>query len=299
MKIVIAGGSGFIGRALTRLFSTRGDNVVILSRDPSAVRDSRGVEWGGASDAWKSEVASASAVINLAGAGIADKRWTAARKREIRESRVSATRALVDAIRETPDLRRVFVSASAIGYYGTGRGDVLDESAAPGDSFLSQVSVDWENEALRADGAARVVVMRIGIVLATEGGALGRMLLPFRMGVGGRLGSGQQWMSWIHVDDLVAMFAWVIASGSARGVYNATAPEPVTNAELTRTLARALHRPALFPAPAFALRATLGEMAEPLLLQGARIVPARALREGFRFAQPRLGEALANLLARD
>jgi hypothetical protein len=298
MKVVIAGGSGLVGRALTRSLLKRGDEVVILSRTPASVREGRGVAWGSASDAWTRELRDAAAVVNLAGAGIADKRWTEARKREIRDSRVDATRALADAMLAAPDRSRAFLSASAIGYYAIGGGGELDESAPPDDSFLSRVSVEWENEALRASDAARVVVLRLGIVLATEGGALGKMLLPFRMGVGGRLGSGTQWMSWIHVDDLVAMFEWAIANAAARGAYNATAPAPVTNAEFTRTLARALRRPAIFPAPAFTLKAMLGEMAEPLLLTGERIIPARATREGFRFEHPSLGPALEHLLAR-
>jgi uncharacterized protein (TIGR01777 family) len=296
MKIVIAGGSGLVGRALTAKFTKRGDDVVILSREPSAVREGRGVAWGGASDAWKGEIATAGAVINLAGSGIADKRWTDARKRELRESRIAATRALVDAMKAAPDPARPFVSASAVGYYGARGDEKLDETAQPDGSFLSRLAVDWETEALRAEGAARVVVLRIGIVLSTKGGALAKMLPPFRLGAGGRLGSGTQWMSWIHIDDLVAMFEWAIGSASARGAYNATAPEPATNAQFTLALGRALHRPAIVPAPAFAMKAMFGEMAEPLLLTGQRILPVRALEGGFTFSHTVLGPALDELL---
>ena len=296
MKVVIAGGSGLVGTALTRALLGRGDDVVILSRNPSSVGAGRGVAWGGASDAWKNEVASAGAVINLAGAGIADKRWSEARKREIRASRVDATRAIADVLLANPDPSRVFLSASAIGFYGSGRGGELDESAPAGTGFLPEVSVAWETEALRAEGAARVVVLRIGIVLSTEGGALAKMLLPFKLGAGGRLGSGAQWMSWIHIDDLVAMALWAIGNPSARGAYNATAPSPVSNAEFTRALGAALHRPAVLPAPGFALSLLLGDMAGPLLLEGEKVVPAKAMREGFRFTQPALEPALASLL---
>lgn len=297
MKIVIAGGSGLVGRALTGRFTKRGDDVVILSREPSAVRAGRGVAWGGASDAWKGEIATAGAVINLAGPGIADKRWTDARKRELRDSRIAATRSLVDAMNAAPDAARAFVSASAVGYYGARGDEKLDESAQPDGSFLARLAVDWETEALRAEGAARVVVLRIGIVLSTQGGALAKMLPPFRLGAGGRLGSGTQWMSWIHIDDLVAMFEWAIGSASARGAYNATAPEAATNAQFTLALGKALHRPAIIPVPAFAMKAMFGEMAEPLLLTGQRIVPARALSEGFSFAHVSLDDALSRLLS--
>lgn len=298
MKIVIAGGSGLVGRALTEKFTKRGDDVVVLSRDPSTVRVGRGVAWGGANDAWKREIREAAAVINLAGSGIADKRWTDARKRDLRDSRVVATRALVDALKASPDPARAFVSASAVGYYGARGDEELGESAEPDGSFLSRLAVQWEAEALRADGAARVVVLRIGIVLSTQGGALAKMLPPFRLGVGGRLGSGTQWMSWIQIDDLVAMFEWAIANPAARGAYNATAPEPVTNARFTRALGTALHRPTLFPAPAFAIKALFGEMAEPLLLTGQRVVPNRARSEGFSFANASLEDALGRLLPR-
>jgi uncharacterized protein (TIGR01777 family) len=298
MKIVIAGGSGLVGRALAASLSKRGDDVVILSRSPSTVREGRGVAWGGAGDAWKREVESAGAIVNLAGSGIADKRWTGARKRELRESRISATRALVDTMVASPLPGRVFVSASAVGYYGARGDEALDESASTDGSFLSTLAVDWEAEALRAREAARVVLLRIGIVLSTRGGALAKMLPPFRLGAGGPLGTGRQWMSWIHLDDLVAMIAWAVANGDVRGAYNATAPAPVTNAEFARALGRALHRPAIVPAPAFALRALLGELAGPLLLTGQRVVPERAMREGFRFSHPSLAGALENLLAR-
>ncbi|MFA6955159.1 MAG: TIGR01777 family oxidoreductase [Thermoanaerobaculia bacterium] len=298
MKIVIAGGSGLVGQALTRSLTKRGDDVVVLSRDPSTVREGRGVAWGGASEEWKREIGTSAAVINLAGSGIAEKRWTEARKRDLRESRVSATRALVDALKASPDTARAFVSASAVGYYGVRGDEELGESAPPDGSFLSRLAVEWEAEATRAEGVARVVVLRIGIVLSTQGGALAKMLLPFRLGIGGRLGGGAQWMSWIHIDDLVAMFEWAIANPAAHSAYNATAPEPVTNAQFTRALGAALQRPTLIPAPAFALRAMFGEMAEPLLITGQRVLPVRALEEGYSFVHQSLPGALERLLHR-
>lgn len=297
MKIVIAGGSGMVGQALAEKLSARGDEVVILARDPAAVRTGRGVAWGGSDVGWKAEMRNASAVVNLAGSGIADKRWTDKRKKELRESRVVSTRALVDAMTESPDASRAFVSASAVGHYGSRGDEELDETSGPDGSFLSKLSVEWESEAFRASEVSRVVVLRIGIVLSLRGGALAKMLPPFRLGGGGRLGSGTQWMSWIHVDDLVSMIEWAIATGTARGVYNATAPAPVTNAEFTRALGRALSRPALLPVPAFALRALLGEMADPLLLNGQKVLPRRATSEGFHFAHLEIESALRSLLA--
>ena len=252
MKIVIAGGSGLVGQALAERLSKRGDDVVVLTRDPAAVRTGRGVAWGGSDHGWKAEIRDASAVVNLAGSGIADKRWTEQRKKELRESRVVSTRALAAAMDDAPDPDRAFVSASAVGYYGARGDEELDETSRPDESFLSKLSVEWESEALRASDASRVVVLRIGIVLSTRGGALAKMLPPFRLGAGGRLGSGTQWMSWIHLDDLVAMIEWSIATQGARGAYNATAPAPVTNAEFTRSLGRALSRPAIVPVPAVA-----------------------------------------------
>ncbi|MCM2317596.1 MAG: TIGR01777 family oxidoreductase [Thermoanaerobaculia bacterium] len=296
MKIVIAGGSGLVGQALAEKLSKRGDDVVILTREPASVRTGRGIAWGGSDRGWKAEIRGASAVVNLAGSGIADKRWTGRRKKELRESRVVSTRALADAMIDAPDPNRTFVSASAVGYYGARGDEELDEASRPDESFLSKLSVEWESEALRASDASRVVVLRIGIVLSTRGGALAKMLPPFRLGAGGRLGSGKQWMSWIHLDDLVAMIEWSIATPGVRGAYNATAPAPVTNAEFTRVLSRTLSRPAIVPVPAFALRALLGEMAGPLLLTGQRVLPERAAGAGFRFQHPTLDEALTSLL---
>ncbi len=297
MKVVIAGGSGFIGLALTRRFMTSGADVVVLSRDPVRVELGRGVLWtpGSGDRAWQSELADATHVINLAGENIGAQRWSAERKVALLESRLAPTRALVTAIREVAS-RPHFISASAIGIYGDRGDEALTEQSPIGHGFLSELARQWESAALEAGDAATVSVFRIGIVLAPEGGALERMLLPFRLGAGGRFGSGSQWMSWIDRDDLVRMIEWGASRKPQAGVYNATAPHPQRNRDFVRLLGAALHRPALLPAPALALRLALGEMAGPLLLEGQRVLPERAEREGFEFSYPELESSLGHLL---
>ncbi len=296
-KIVIAGGSGFIGEPLARQLIARGDDVAVLSRNPASVRAGRGVSWDAKTQgAWSAEVANADVIINLAGANIGDARWTDERKRRIVESRLDATNALIEALRGAPARARTFISASAIGYYGPHGDELLNESSPSGDDFLSVVCRRWEEAARGAEPLARLVIIRIGIVLAKEGGALGKMLLPFRLFAGGKFGSGRQWMSWIMRDDLLRLIEWSIDHDHARGVYNATSPHPVRNVELTRALARALHRPALASMPAFALRLVLGEMGEALLLAGQRVQPVRALDDGFQFAHEQLEPSLRELL---
>jgi uncharacterized protein (TIGR01777 family) len=298
MKVVIAGGTGLIGTAIARSLAGRAD-VVVLSRSPGTVQSGRGVRWApGAEGEWVDEVREADAVINLAGAGIADKRWSETRKRELWNSRIESTGAIVEALGSRSSTGRpCLVSASAIGYYGPRGDEELDESSPPGEGFLSELSIAWEAEARRAAGFARVVILRIGIVLAREGGALAAMLPVFKLGLGGPLGSGRQWMSWIHIDDLVAMFEAAI-DGGWEGVFNAVGPEPVRNSEFGKTLGKALHRPAFLPAPGPALRVLLGEMAGPLLLSGQRVVPAAALARGFTFRYPSLETALDELARR-
>lgn len=296
-KIVIAGGSGFIGEPLARQLIARGDDVVVLSRKPSGVRAGRGVSWDAKTQGpWSAEVANADVIINLAGANIGDGRWTHERKGRIVESRLDATKALIEALRAAPARARTFISASAIGYYGPHDDELIDESTPSGDDFLSSVCRRWEEAARGADPLARLVIFRIGIVLAKDGGALGKMLLPFRLFAGGKFGSGRQWMSWITRDDLLRMIEWSIDQEIAKGVYNATSPHPVRNAELTRVLARTLHRPALASVPAIALRIALGEMGESLLLAGQRVRPVHALDDGFSFVHEQLEPALRELL---
>ncbi|MHB0968894.1 MAG: TIGR01777 family oxidoreductase [Thermoanaerobaculia bacterium] len=295
MRIVIAGGSGFVGEVLAAHLAPRGD-VAILTRNAARVRLGRPVVWNPAADGpWRDVVASADVVINLAGESIGEGRWTEARKESLRSSRIEPTRALAAVLRAHPRPDRLFISASGTGYYGARGDEVLDENAVAGDGFLARLAEAWEAAAREAEGAARLVIPRIGVVLAPDGGALPRMLLPFRLFVGGPMGSGRQWMSWIHRDDLVALVAWSIDTPAASGIYNATAPQPVTNREFAHEIGKALRRPAWITTPAFALRFALGEMADALLLSGQRVVPERLIREGFRFSRGSVAEALRDL----
>jgi uncharacterized protein len=291
MKIIVAGGTGFIGEPLVRRLLAPGNDVAVLTRNPAKVRAGRPLSWEQAGEA-----ASADVVINLAGENVGGGRWTEARKKRIIESRVDATSALVEAVNSRPDPRRTFINASAVGYYGLRGDETLDETAPPGEGFLAEVVKRWEELARRAEGAARVVILRFGVVLG-PGGALGKMLLPFKLGLGGPIGSGRQWMSWVDRDDVLRMIDWAIERESASGIYNVTAPTPVTNREFTRALGRALHRPAFMPMPAFALRIALGEMADEILLGGQRVVPARAAAEGFSFAYPELDAAMRHAVS--
>jgi uncharacterized protein (TIGR01777 family) len=299
-KIVMAGGSGFIGEPLVRRLLARGDDVAVLTRNPSKLKAGRGVQWNPATPgAWSAEVADADVVINLAGENVGGGPWTEARKARIMESRVTATRALVDAMAHKPGKARTLVNASAIGFYGD-RGDAeLDENSMPGNGFLTEVTRRWEELARTAGGFARVVILRFGIVLAADGGALAKLLLPFRLGAGGRMGSGEQWMSWIDREDVLRLIEWSIDQESAQGTYNATAPAPVTNRDFAKVLGHALHRPSILPTPAFALRLVLGSgMADEMLLSGQRVIPKRAIEQGFKFAYPELEGALAHALSK-
>ncbi|MBI2606879.1 MAG: TIGR01777 family protein [Deltaproteobacteria bacterium] len=324
MKILITGATGLIGSRLSRQLHDLGHEIVITSRDRERAiaklpfaRDV--VEWDPVrTPAPAAAFAGVEAVVNLMGEPVAG-RWTAGRKRAIRDSRVLGTRNLVEGMRgarqsvtgtrnlvagmrtaaeSSPNsmLPEALVSASAIGYYGEGGDRVLAEDSRPGEDFLARVCVDWEGEAARAVTAgARVVIMRTGLVLAREGGALASMLPIFKAGFGGRLGSGRQWMSWIHVDDLVALYVEALTNPAFEGPLNAVAPGPVTNSELTETLARALRRPAVLPAPAFALKLALGEMAGAVL-ESQRVIPRAAVSASFRFKHETLEAALRALL---
>ncbi|HUP64502.1 MAG TPA: TIGR01777 family oxidoreductase [Thermoanaerobaculia bacterium] len=290
MKIVVAGGTGFIGEPLVVELQRLGE-VVVLSRNPSKVRRGRGVAWDGRSQGpWSEEVREADFVVNLAGDNIGKGRWTASKKRRLRESRIDATRALVGAMSAAPRSGRAFVSMSAIGFYGDRGDEILDESSPAGDDFLARLCRDWEMEAQKAEGA-RVVIPRCGVVLAKDGGALPPLAMPIRLFVGGRLGPGDQWMSWVHRDDVIRFIRWAI-EGKAEGVFNVTAPNAVTNREMTREVAGMLGRPAFFPAPSFALRLIVGEMADALLLGSQRVIPRRASIEQFVFQHRELRSAL-------
>lgn len=278
MKITITGASGFVGRALAGRLVAAGHSVQPLKLRESAAAPA------------------ADAVIHLAGEPVAQ-RWTAEAKRRIRASRAEGTRKLVDSLAQLSPRPATLISASAVGIYGS-RGDViLTESSAPGSGFLAEVCVEWERAAGIANALGiRVVNVRIGLVLG-HGGALARMLPAFKLGAGGRLGSGEQWMSWIHLDDLTALVEFALSETSLRGPVNATSPNPVTNAEFTRKLAAALHRPAFAAVPAFALKLMFGEMAG-VLLDSQRVLPKAAEAAGFRFRYPDLAPALADLLGR-
>ncbi len=308
MRIVMAGGSGFLGRALAAAIAADGHEVVVLTRSlpagatapapPAGPRIAR-TGWvpDGTAGPWRTALDGALAVINLAGAGLADQRWTTRRKALLRDSRIRATRSLVAALGALDTPPKVFISASAVGYYGASGDEARTESSPPGDDFLARLCDAWESEArLAAAGSIRVALIRTGIVLDRSGGALPPMTTPFRFFVGGRVGTGRQFMSWIHRQDWVAMVRWVLATPAASGPINATAPEPVRNQDFARALGRALGRPAVVPAPALALKLLLGEMAGPLLLTGQRVVPERALTLGYRFQYPDLDRALANIL---
>lgn len=298
MKIVVAGGSGFVGEPLCRQLLARGHEVVVLSRNPFNVNAGRGRSWDAKMQGlWAHELDEADAIVNLAGENIGEGgRWSEERKLHILLSRLNATRALLEALKDAPPRPRAFINASAIGYYGPHGDEELDESAPAGNDFLADVCRQWEEAAQTAEPLARLVIVRIGIVLAKDGGALKKMLLPFRLFAGGKFGSGKQWMSWVTRPDLLRIIEWAIENENARGVYNATAPNPVRNDEFTKTLGRVLHRPALMPAPAFALRLALGEMADALLLNGQRVFPKHALGDGFRFESEELESALRQLL---
>ncbi len=297
MQIVIAGGTGFIGEPLVQRLVARGDDVAVLSRNPSRVRVGRGLQWDGRSQGpWSDDVAKADVVINLAGENVGEGRWTEARKQQLVASRLDATGALVEALRRDPSHPRTFVSASAIGYYGPRGDETLDENGSRGAGFLAELVERWEGAARGAEPFARLLLLRFGVVLSAGGGALGKMLLPFRLGAGGPIGSGRQWMSWVDRDDAVRLVEWVIDREGARGVYNVTAPAPVRNRDFTRALGRAVHRPAFMPAPAFALRLAFGEMADEMLLGGQRVLPKRAEQEGFSFDVKSIEESFARHL---
>jgi uncharacterized protein len=280
MKIVITGGSGFIGRALNRRLTAAGHsvNVVSLRTVPKA-----------------EQFQGAEVVIHLAGEPVAQ-RWTAAARQRIYRSRVDVTRGLVDILGVHPP--SLLISASAIGIYGDRGEEILTEASAPAHDFLGHVTSAWEKEAFAAEKyRIRVACPRIGVVLGSGGGALEKMLLPFRLGVGGRLASGKQWMSWIHIDDLVSLFEFIIQNPQVSGPLNAVAPFPVTNNEFTHEMGRALNRPTILPVPALALQLIFGEMSQ-VLLASQRVMPVAAMRAGFRFQFQRIGEALRQILLR-
>ena len=295
MNVTVTGATGLIGRKLVAALKTRGDAVTVLSRDPGAAQQALSVPsqlWDPASGPAPTEaLAGRDGVIHLAGAPVAQ-RWNARVKRDIQDSREVGTRNLVAALVGAEPRPPVLVSASAVGYYGPRGDERVDETAAPGDDFLARVCIAWEREAMAAEKAGiRVAVVRTGIVLDPDGGALAKMLPPFKLGAGGPVGCGKQYMPWIHADDVVGLFLRALDDATITGPLNASAPDPVTSKQFAKALGRALHRPAVAPVPKLALRALYGEMSE-IILEGQRAVPARALAAGYEFQHPDLDEAL-------
>jgi uncharacterized protein len=287
MRVVIAGGSGFLGSSLAASLRADRHDVAIVTRHP------RGAGEVGWTDS--SALDGADAVVNLAGESLDAGRWTTARKASILNSRVATTEALVTAMSAVAHTPAVFLNASAIGIYGAHAHEVLTEDSRPGSDFLASVCVAWEAAAMAAARMTRVVLVRSGLVLDRHAGALPKLARPFQFFAGGRVGSGDQYWSWIHREDWTRMVRWAIDTAAITGPLNATAPGAVTNREFTAALARQLHRPAVAPAPAFALRILLGEMADAMILSGQRVLPARATRNGFAFRYPDLESALREI----
>ena len=296
MRIVVTGGTGFIGQALCPMLAAAGHEVVVLSRsvDPPRPAGASAV----VADLGSLDADDFDAAINLAGASIGDGRWTAARKRLLVASRVETTAQLVAWMKEAKRPPAVLLSASAVGYYGDQGDKPVTEETPPRDGFTHELCEAWEREALKAQSlGVRVCLVRTGVVLDRDGGALAKMLPAFRMGVGGRLGSGRHYFPWIHRQDMASIYAWLLSHDQARGAYNASAPNPVTNAEFTRALGRVLGRPTIFPMPEAALKLLFGEMSE-ILLVSDRMLPKRLLDEGFRFLYPELDTAFTAIFGR-
>jgi uncharacterized protein len=294
VNIVVAGGSGFLGQKLTRRLDSEGHRTITLSRRPSSANQ---IAWqpDGSAGALSRHVDGVDAIVNLAGEGIADKRWTPARKDALKNSRILSTRTLVRAVADCARPPKVFISGSAVGYYGPHGDELVTESTPPGDDFLARLCVEWEQEARKVESpSTRLAIVRTGLALDRDGGALKKMLWPFKLGLGATMGSGDHYMPWIHAADWTALVSWMIHNDRARGAFNATAPAPVTNRTFTRTLGRVLHRPAVLHAPAFVLRAALGELSSALV-HGQRVLPAAAEQLGFRFTCRELEPALENL----
>lgn len=308
MRVIITGGSGLIGRALTEDLAGDGHEVVVLSRSPQGVTglppNARAVGWDTRSaDGWAELADGAGAIINLAGENLAGQgffpaRWTTERKQRIVQSRLDAGRAVVDAVERAQTKPRLVIQASAIGYYGTHESGTIDESHSSGDDFLAETCVKWEaSTALVEEHGVRRVITRTSLVLSTQDGPLPRVILPYKLFVGGPFGDGKQWWSWIHLDDHVRATRFLLEREDARGAFNLIAPNPVTNDQFGRTLARVMDRPHFFPIPGFLMRALFGEVAM-VVLEGQRVIPRRLQELGFAFQFPELEPALRDVLRR-
>lgn len=302
MRVIITGGTGLIGRPLSQALVKDGYEVIVLTRQPEKVQNAPAgvklMQWDGKSAAgWGELVDGAGAVVNLAGAGIADQRWSAARKQLIRQSRIDAGKAVMEALTAAARRPGVLIQSSAVGYYGTRTGDAqVTESYSPGGDFLSKVCFDWEaSTAPVSKLGVRRAVIRTGVVLSNDGGAFPKQVLPFKLFAGGPVGSGKQWYPWIHIDDEVRAIQFLIANPKAEGVFNLAAPNPVTNQEFGKIVGEVLGRPAVMPAPGFAMQALFGEMAV-ILLEGQRAIPQRLLELGFTFTYATARQALDALL---
>jgi uncharacterized protein len=309
MNILMTGATGLVGTALIIKFKTEGHTIYRLTRAETPKRDAKelgvfDVPWNPSSGEIRGPDGSGSlqvpaaidAVINLAGAPVVGGRWTKDRKALLRSSRVDTTRGVVRAIAKMDKRPQVLISASAIGYYGNRGDELVTEKSAPGSDFLAELAKEWENEAIKAEEfGVRVVLLRFGIILTKQGGALPQMMTPFKFGLGGKLGSGRQWTSWITLQDVVAIIQEALRNDSWRGPLNLVAPQAVRNSDFTKSLAKVMHRPAIFAAPAFALRLAMGEMADTLL-GGARVAPQVLEQQGYRFVHANLDEALNAIL---
>jgi uncharacterized protein (TIGR01777 family) len=301
MKILITGATGLVGTALVAALAREGHTVCRLVRPGSKPAASTAgafdVSWDPETGDLGGAAVGAEAVVNLAGASVAQGRWSSARKKLLRTSRIDTTRALVNALGKMNAKPDVLVSASAVGLYGNRGDEVLSEASTPGNDFLGNLAKDWEAEASNAEAlGTRVVLTRFGIILASQGGALPKIMRPFQLGLGGRIGDGTQWMSWITLEDVVAIVRLAIINREFRGPINVVAPQPVRNEQFVKQLAAAMHRPALFPVPPFALRLVMGEMADALLLASQRVIPEKLTKADYQFCDPTLVAALATIL---
>jgi len=297
MRILVTGATGLVGTALVPALEENGHEVLTVSR--KAAEGDHEVQWDpyeGFSEEEAEKLKGIDAVVHLAGESIAEY-WSEEKKQRLRDSRVKGTETLVNALKALEAPPKIFVSASAVGYYGSRGDEELTDNSEPGEGFLSDLCTDWEAASMKAEEfGARVVIPRIGIVLSKEGGALGKMITPFSFGVGGTVGEGDQWMSWIALPDLVRLIQFLINNSRVSGPINATSPNPVTNREFTKVLGKVLNRPTFIPVPGFGVKLLFGEMGERLLLEGSRVLPEKLIEAGFRFDFPELEAALRKVL---